>query len=42
MVKTITVSEETHKKLEDYKIHDRERFEDVIKRAMKGELDHER
>jgi len=42
MTKTITVSEETHKKLAEYKIHDRERFEDVICRAMKGELDYER
>ena len=39
MSKLIKVSVETHKRLNDYKVHPRESFEDVIIKSLNGELD---
>lgn len=33
---TVKISKEIHKRLEDYKIYDRETYNDAIKRALDG------
>ena len=37
-ISTIQLSDDTKKRLDDFKVHPRETYEDVIKRAITGEL----